>query len=386
VFGGSRIAAKNYGIIRSGGNWRRIYVSKMSDVEMSEDPIRVLVVDDSAYLRKVLAEMLNRSPYIQVVGSASDGQDALEKVQLLRPDVVTLDLYMKGLDGVDFLRRQMKRRPVPVVVCSIASEEGEQAVAAMEAGAVEFVRKPTALALEQVYDIQSELVEKVMNAASVSLEKLQQLQQWDDEKSPTFAPAPARPRSGGSTVDLVAIGVSTGGPQALRYLLPLLPADFPVPIGIVLHMPIGYTGPLAEKLDEKCALEVLEAKEGLELRPGRVVIARAGSHMVVECAGEQAFVSLELSPNDTLHRPSVDVFFRSAAEAFGERVLGVVLTGMGNDGTAGAAWIKAQGGKIFSEDESTCIVYGMPRSVTDAGLSDRVIPLDRMANAILEAV
>jgi two-component system, chemotaxis family, protein-glutamate methylesterase/glutaminase len=358
----------------------------MSEGNMSEVPIRVLVVDDSAYLRKVLAEMLNRSPHIQVVGSASDGQDALEKVQLLHPDVVTLDLYMKGLDGVDFLRRQMKRRPVPVVVCSIASEQGDQAVAAMEAGAVEFVRKPTALALEQVYDIQSELVEKVVSAASASLVKLRQLQQWDEEKSPNFPPAPVRPRAGASLVDLVAIGVSTGGPQALRYLLPLLPADFPAPIGIVLHMPIGYTGPLAEKLDERCALEVLEAREGLELRPGRVVIARAGSHMVVESAGEHSFVRLALSPSDTLHRPSVDVFFRSAAEAFGDRTLGIVLTGMGNDGTAGAAWIKAQGGQVFSEDESTCIVYGMPRSVADAGLSDRVIPLDRMVRAILEAV
>jgi two-component system chemotaxis response regulator CheB len=188
-------------------------------------------------------------------------------------------------------------------------------------------------------------------------------------------------------VDMILIGVSTGGPQALRYLLPQFPADFPVPIAIVLHMPVGYTRLMAEKLDETCALEVHEAREDLEFRPGTAILAAAGRHLLVRRTIDGRLVaSLAVQPLDKLHRPSVDVLFQSAAEVLSGRVLGVVMTGMGEDGKQGAAWIKAQGGAVLTEAEDTCVIYGMPRAVAEAGLSDAVVPLSDLARAISERI
>ncbi|MCD6291109.1 MAG: chemotaxis response regulator protein-glutamate methylesterase [Anaerolineae bacterium] len=344
-------------------------------------PIRVLVVDDSAYIRKVVTQMLRRDPHIEVVGTARDGLDALEKVQELKPDVITLDLIMPRLDGVGFLREQMSRKRIPVVVVSIASEDGELAMAALEEGAVEFVQKPTALASEQVLQIADELIAKVKAAATISPQKLSHLV----EIAPTPITLGFSPTI--KAIDAVVIGVSTGGPQALRYLIPSLPGDFPVPIAIVLHMPIGYTNPYAQRLSQLSALEVIEAKEGDEMRPGRVLLAPAGRHLLlIRQNTGRVTAHLDMYPLDTPHRPSVDVLFQSAAKAYGSRVLGVVMTGMGRDGTEGAAWIKAQGGYILAEDESSCTVFGMPRSVIEAGLADRVIPLQALPQAILELV
>ncbi len=341
-------------------------------------PIRVLVVDDSAYVRKVVKQMLQRSPQIEVVGTARDGYEALEKVEELNPDVVTLDLIMPRLDGVGFLREQMARRRIPVVVVSIASEGGELALAALEAGAVDFVQKPTALASERILEIADELIRKVKAAADITPEQLATLETLAPAAKPLKAPPVAR------TVDAVVIGVSTGGPQALRYLIPSLPADFPVPIAIVLHMPVGYTGLYAQRLNRLASLGVVEASEGDEMRPGRVLLAPAGRHLVLVRRDDGVVVArLDVSPLDTPYRPSVDVLFRSAAEVYGGRVLGVVMTGMGRDGTQGAAWIKAQGGYIIAEAESSCMVYGMPRSVIEANLADRVVPLEDLPQAIL---
>jgi two-component system chemotaxis response regulator CheB len=188
-------------------------------------------------------------------------------------------------------------------------------------------------------------------------------------------------------VDVVVIGVSTGGPQALRSLLPAFPAEFPVPVAIVLHMPQGFTGPLAERLDKISPLQVTEASEGLELLPGRAILAQAGRHLYLQRREADIVVAhLDLLPDDLPHRPAVDVLFRSAAEVYGQRTLGIILTGMGDDGTQGSAWIKAQGGQVYGEAESSCVVFGMPRSVIEAGLSDKIIPLSKMAETIQEAV
>ena len=345
-----------------------------------EKVIRVLVVDDSAYVRKVLRQILSRSPFIEVVGTAHDGEEALELVEELHPDVVTLDLQMPRMDGVAFLREQMARRPLPVVVVSVASEGGDIALEALDAGAVDFVHKPTALATERIYEIGSELIAKV-KAAAQAAPRLRLLQ-----VAPT-APAPLRIKRHAGRVDLIAIGVSTGGPQALRRLIPRLPADLPVPIAIVLHMPVGYTGPYAQRLDAVSPLRVVEAREGDEAAPGTVLLAPAGRHLTfVRTAQGKVVAHLDVRPTNTVHRPSVDVLFRSVADVYGERALGVVLTGMGADGRDGAAWIKAQGGLVYTEAEETCIVYGMPRAVVEAGLSDRSVPLDQMAEAILEVV
>lgn len=345
-----------------------------------ESVVRVLVVDDSAYVRKVLREILSRSPFIEVVGAARDGEEALEMAERLKPDVVTLDLIMPRLDGLGFLAEQMKRRPVPVVIVSITSESGEMMLKALEAGALDMVQKPTALATEKVYELAAELVQKVKAAAKAHVPAPDAL--------PEVKPlAPVAKSPSVTRVDLVVIGISTGGPQALKYLIQQFPADFPVPIAMVLHMPVGYTEMYARSLAQVSRLQVAEAHEGDLFRPGMALLAPAGQHLVaVRGEGGTVTAHLTLRPLDTPHRPAVDVLFRSAADVFGGRVLGVVMTGMGSDGTEGAAWIKAQGGRIFTEAEETCVVYGMPRSVVEAGLSDKVVPLSRMAEAILEAV
>jgi len=325
--------------------------------------------------------MLSRSPFIEVVGTAHDGQEALELVEELNPDVVTLDLIMPRMDGVTFLRQQMARRPLPVVVVSIASESGETALQALDEGAIDFIQKPTALATDKVYEISDELIEKVRMAAEAG-PRAQALRM---RLPPAPEAATVERRVG--LVDAVVIGISTGGPQALRYLIPQLPADFPVPVAIVLHMPVGYTELYARRLDEIAPLQVREPREGDPVRPGVVLVAPAGRHLSFVRQEDGAVAAhLDARPFDLPHRPSVDVLFQSAAEVFGDRVLGVVMTGMGSDGKHGAAWIKSQGGRVFTEAEETCVVYGMPRSVVEAGLSDKSVPLDDMARAILEVV
>jgi two-component system, chemotaxis family, protein-glutamate methylesterase/glutaminase len=352
---------------------------------MIPKPIRVLVVDDSAFVRKVVTQMLSRSPAIQVVGAARDGAEALELTERLRPDVITLDLAMPRMNGVEFLRAQASRRPVPVVVCSIAHESGEMALEAFEAGAVEFVQKPTALATDRVYEIADELIAKVQGAALAAVERA--APPTVDPLADSAVMAVPVAAGGAPRVDVVVLGISTGGPQALRQLIPRLAADFPVPVAMVLHMPVGYTAMYAQRLNDISRLEVIEATDGDVLRPGTVWLAPAGRHLTF-VRGSDAMIRahLDLRPTDTPHRPAVDVLFRSAADVFGSRVLGVVMTGMGNDGLLGAAHVKAQGGRIVTESESSCVVYGMPRAVDEASLSDRSAPLDGMADAIAELV
>ena len=343
--------------------------------------LRVVVIDDSAYVRKVVREILSRSPFLEVVGTARDGQEALDLVEQLDPDVVTCDLIMPELDGVGFVREQMQRKPVPIIIMSVAKETAEAALTALDAGAIDFVQKPTALASEKIFEVSNELIEKVKAAGNISLKRI---------------PTPSAPQSaarvepavdGTHSVDLVVLGISTGGPQALKRLIPQLPADLPVPVVMVMHMPVGYTEMYAAKLNELSNLEVREAAEGDELKPGRVFLAQAGRHLSLKRDADGTVLThLDARPFNTLHRPSVDVLFQSAAEVYGNRVLGVVMTGMGSDGKEGAAWIKAQGGLIFTEAESSCVVYGMPGVVMEAGLSDKSIALEDMAHAIREVV
>ncbi|HEU4326761.1 MAG TPA: chemotaxis-specific protein-glutamate methyltransferase CheB [Roseiflexaceae bacterium] len=343
---------------------------------------RVLVVDDSAYMRKVIRQMLMRSPFLDVVGTARDGAEALELVEQLRPDVVTVDLMMPEMDGLAFLREQMARRPVPVVVVSTSHEASEQVLLALEAGAVEVVQKPSALATEQVFDIGGELVAKVKAAAQVPLRQVPVL------TPPRTSAAPLPEQKGRQNrYGIVVLGISTGGPQALKQIVPLLPASFPLPLVVVMHMPVGYTEMYARALDGLSALRVAEATQGMELHPGTVLIAPAGVHLTLAAQAEGGVVArLDKGPLDSLYRPSVDVLFRSAAEIYRRRVLGLVMTGMGADGREGAAWIKAQGGTIWTEEETSCVVYGMPRVVVEAGLSDRQLPLGMVAGALQEVI
>jgi two-component system chemotaxis response regulator CheB len=347
-------------------------------VKSSSGIIRVLVVDDSAFVRKVLREILARSPFIEVVGTARDGLEALDLVVSLNPDVVTLDLMMPGLDGVGFLKRQMAARPIPVVVCSITHESGAVALEALEAGAVDFVQKPTALATDRIFEMGDELIAKVKAAAAVPLQRI--------PVPAATSPRPLTAAPAHSGVDIVVIGISTGGPQALRQLIPRLGAEFPVPVAVVLHMPLGYTAMYAHRLNELSALAVSEAREGDDVRPGQVLFAPAGRHMTFRRGpgGGATSIHLDVRPTDSPYKPSVDELFRSAAEVYDGRVLGVVMTGMGNDGTAGAKHIKSAGGRIITESEASCVVYGMPRAVVEAGLSDRSAALPEMSETIVE--
>jgi two-component system, chemotaxis family, protein-glutamate methylesterase/glutaminase len=341
--------------------------------------IRVLVVDDSAFVRKVVREMLCRNPMIDVVGIARDGGEALELIEQVKPDVVTCDLIMPGMDGVAFVTEQMKRRPLPILILTATPEDGEKAIQAMDAGAVDIVQKPTARATSELFGMRDELVEKVKAAAQAPAAKLHPLLTRPSARR-------IKPPRHVEKTKIVVIGISTGGPQALRYLIPQFDADFPVPIAIVLHMPPGYTAMFAEKLNELSSLEVVEAKEGDLLRPGLVLIAPAGKHLLLR-AQSDGQIKAQLSMTPVLsHRPSADVLFQSAAECYGSGVLGVVMTGMADDGKKGAAWIKARGGTVLTEAEESCVIYGMPRAVVEAGLSDASAPLDQMLKTIMECL
>ncbi len=341
---------------------------------MSETPIQVLVVDDSAFARKVLRRVLSAAPGLAVVDTARDGLDALEKIAALKPDVVTLDLVMPHLDGLGVLRALAGAASPRVVVVSSAGEESELAVSALQAGAVELVNKPTALATDRLYELGEELVAKVRTAARATVRPAVEEPQAS-EGEPVVAPPVAR--------KLVVVGTSTGGPAALTRLLAALPGDFPALLAMALHIPAGYTEALARRLDGHSALEVVEAADGVELRPGRAVLARAGMHLRVERQGARAWARLDRVPLSAPHHPSVDVLFESAAAGWGADAVGVVLTGMGDDGLHGARILHAAGGSVLTESAESCVVYGMPRMVEEAGLSHATAPLGSMA-ALLE--
>ncbi|ADO68669.1 chemotaxis-specific protein-glutamate methyltransferase CheB [Stigmatella aurantiaca] len=341
-------------------------------------PIRVLVVDDSAFARKVLRQVLTAAQGVQVVDTARDGLDALEKISELRPDVVTLDLLMPHLDGLGVLKA-LAAMPSPprVVVVSTAEEESELAVSALQTGAVELVHKPTALATERLYEMGAELVAKVRTAASAVARP--------GMEEPVPVKSKAAPVTG-TFQKVVVVGTSTGGPAALGRLMSALPEDFPVPLALALHIPPGYTEALARRLDKQSALEVVEASEGVELKPGRAVLAQAGMHLLLNRKGHSAWASLATEPVATAHHPSVDVLFQSAVAGWGRNVVGVVLTGMGDDGLAGARAIHAAGGQVLTESAESCVVYGMPRVVVEAGLSHASAPIERMAALLARSV
>jgi two-component system, chemotaxis family, protein-glutamate methylesterase/glutaminase len=355
-----------------------MHLSTSESSRKSAGPIRTLIVDDSPFVRKIVREMLSRSPFIEVVGMARDGDEALEVAAELKPDVITCDLTMPSKNGVEFVRAQMARQPVPILILSASPADAGNVLEAINAGAVDFVRKPTALASHDLLAVRDELIEKVKGAATAPIKNLRAR---PEPPKPLAVPVEAK---SAHKAEVVVLGISTGGPQGLRYLIPQLPANFPVPLLIVLHMPVGYTELFALKLGEQCKLKVREAKEGDVVEPGLALVAHAGRHLTLaRNAGGKVVVRLTMQPADKPHRPSVDVLFQSAAEIYGARTLAIVMTGMGDDGKEGAAWIKAQGGKVLTEAEESCVIYGMPRSVVEAGLSDAAVPLNRMAEAIM---
>ena len=342
--------------------------------------IRVLVVDDSAFVRQALVRMLGAAPDIEVVGTAADGREALEQTRILRPDVITLDIKMPRMGGLEALHRIMTECPTPVLLLSSLTSEGaDVTLRGLELGAMDFVDKSSVQGHMNLLALTQELQCKVRALASVPRARL------ESATRALTVPAP-RPRPEGRRLDVVVIGTSTGGPPALQTLIPRMPIDLPCAILVVQHMPAGFTRSLAERLDSRSLLPVREAQEGDLVLPGHVLVAPAGVHMKVRRRGPNTRVFLDDEPRAALHRPSVDVLMASVARSYGARCLGIVLTGMGSDGVEGLRAIQAAGGHTIAEHEESCVIYGMPKAALEAGVVDRALPLARIADEILAAV
>jgi len=334
--------------------------------------VRVLVVDDSALMRKLIPNILARDPQIEVVGTAMDGAFALKKIEELRPDVVTLDLEMPRMDGMETLRLIMRRTPLPVILVSTHSREGAYSTfKALALGAIDFVAKPKEASAGHLDAIADQLIEKIKVAKrtvgkTIGQPVLEELAK-PVKKNARVAVPPNR---------IIAIGVSTGGPNAMQYLLSRIPAEFSGTILLVQHMPEGFTEMFARRLDECSALEVQEARSGDLLLAGRVLVCPGNRHMMVRRMprGDVAVLSDSAPVNG--HRPSVDVLFHSVAQEFGPTTVGVLMTGMGEDGAEGLGAIKAAGGVTIAQSEDTCVVPGMPRAAIVKGYAGRILPLD----------
>jgi two-component system, chemotaxis family, protein-glutamate methylesterase/glutaminase len=334
--------------------------------------IRVLVVDDSALMRKLIPAILARDSSIEVVGTAMDGAFALKKIEELQPDVVTLDLEMPRMDGMETLRLIMRRAPLPVVLFSTHSREGGYAtLKALAMGAVDFLTKPKDAAAGHLDQIADQLIAKIKVAKHAAGRKLPPAvvgEEMQPPKKGTRATLPPR--------RVIAIGISTGGPNALQYILSQIPADFLSTILVVQHMPEGFTEMFAKRLDECCALEVHEARSGDLLLAGRVLICPGNRHMMVRRMPRGDMVILSDGPAVNGHRPSADVLFHSVAQEFALTAVGLLMTGMGDDGAEGLGAIKAAGGMTIAQSEDTCVVSGMPRAAIIKGYANKIVPLD----------
>jgi two-component system, chemotaxis family, protein-glutamate methylesterase/glutaminase len=378
---------------------------------MNERPsasIGVLIVEDSPFMRLTLQKILSQDPNIKVLDTARDGREGILKLQSLRPQVVTMDVEMPVMDGLQALDEIMRWQPTPVIILSAVTTEGAQAtLKALDLGAVDVVTKPSGKPGDDLAALTKDLVEKVKTAAGVNPTRLghKALNSFAQSVRKTEVQAPLgsvlseygqtiRPTAKGKPaafpkypVEIVAIGTSTGGPSALQAVLPVLPANFPVPVLVAQHMPIGFTGPLAQRLNGLCPLNVLEGKHGDVLKAGSVYIAPAGKQLQVQRTSGQLTLHIgDEAPIHTLYHPSVDVMLLSLAKSVGKGTLGVIMTGMGNDGTKGIKEIKALEGFAIAESEETCVVYGMPKSLVEAGLADRVVPLGDIGRTIVECV
>lgn len=341
----------------------------------SSRKIKVLVVDDSALVRKVITQTLSQDPEIEVVGSASDPYVAREKILALNPDVLTLDLEMPRMDGLTFLKILREHHPLPVVVISSLTQSGSKAaLAALEAGAVDVLAKPSGSL--SVGAIAGQLAYRIKGAAAARRPSV---------CATALLPAPAGHIGDFHPRQLIVIGSSTGGVEALRLLMPQFPAGLP-PVAIAQHIPPHFSKVFAERLNGLCALEVREAAHGDELRPGLALVAPGDFHTAVSWTGSAYRVRLTQSPPVHYCRPAVDVLFRSAAECAGAHALAVLLTGMGTDGALGMQALKAAGARTLAEHEQSCVVYGMPRAAVELGVVDQVVPLPQMSQAILRAI
>ncbi|MGH9524278.1 MAG: protein-glutamate methylesterase/protein-glutamine glutaminase [Terriglobales bacterium] len=341
--------------------------------------VRVLVVDDSALMRKLIPQILQRDGSIEVVGTAMDGDFGLRKVEDLRPDVITVDLDMPRVDGMEMLRQIARKSRIPVIVVSAHSTAGASATfKALALGAFDFVAKPRSVMHADLEEIAKDLVAKVKVAAQAG--PIRPEPAFPEFNQRVKKPVPAKRQR---AKKIVAIGISTGGPNALQYVLSQLPATLSAAIVVVQHMPEGFTELFARRLDDCCAVEVKEAQSGDLLYAGRVLIAPGNRHLKVRRTALGDVATLTDDPRCNGHRPSADILFRSVAQEFGADSLGLIMTGMGEDGADALNEIKIAGGITIAQDEKSCVVFGMPKAAIERGTAMRVLPLDAISNSLI---
>lgn len=375
--------------------------------EPSNEPIKVIIVDDSNFMRRAISNLISRDLGIQVIATARDGYEAVELVRNLEPDVVTLDIEMEGMSGIETLEQIMRVHPVPVLMVSAYTSQGAAVtVEALRLGAVDFIEKPSGVVSVDIHTISEALIRKVKIAARAQprplLERTVEPRRYKPATPGTpsvSGPAPASSRppmppvSGirpvpaeFPPVKIVAVGSSTGGVQALQHLLGGLPEDFELPVVIVQHMPAKFTRSFAADLDRTVPLMVREAEDGMPLRPGVAYVAPGGIHTIVaplQDRPNQFCIRLTENPAESLLKPSADVLFSTVAEVFGPTAIGVVLTGMGSDGTWGMKRIREAGGYNVAQNRETCVVYGMPKSAIEAGVVDEILPIQSIPELLV---
>ncbi len=346
--------------------------------------IKVLIVDDSAIVRQTLSEILSSDKEIEVVGTAADPFYAVEKIKTLVPDVITLDVEMPRMDGITFLQKIMSQHPIPVVMVSSLTEKGsETALKALEYGAVEIVQKPKLGVSQFLEESRLMLCDTVKAAAGAKLKQLRVTQAIEPKLSADAVLSLPKSRAMLETTEkIVLIGASTGGTEALRVFLETLPHDAPG-MAIVQHMPEHFTSTFAQRLDSLCRVSVKEAENGDSILRGTALIAPGNKHMLVKRSGARYYVDIKDGPLVSRHRPSVDVLFRSGARYAGKNSVGIIMTGMGDDGAKGIAEIKEAGGKTIAQDEESCVVFGMPKEAIKTGAVDKIVPLEKIPSAML---
>lgn len=366
--------------------------------------IKLLVVDDSAFMRKAMEMMLADVPDIEIVGTAKNGAECIEQIKLLNPDVVTLDIEMPVMDGLTALRIIMKETPLPVIMLSSLTTDGAEAtMEALNIGAVDFIPKQMSFVSLEIIKIKDDLVEKIRYFAANKMALLRKIFNNKPLVRPTAPVAdkteknvlptkevvkpqqnqderPLRIRNG---TEIVVIGSSTGGPAALQKVIPLLPANFPLPVLLVQHMPPAFTKSLADRLNSLSMVTVSEAVDGDVLKPGCVYISPGNKHMVVKTKGK---ITLSDTPAGTLHKPSVDVMMNSVFEVYGKNVLAVIMTGMGQDGTIALEKLAKAGAYVIGQDEESCVVYGMPKRPNENGFSKVIAPVDKITDEIVRGI
>jgi len=353
--------------------------------------IKAVVVDDSAFMRKSLSLMLESTGEIEVIAAARDGLEGVEMVKTKHPDIVTMDIEMPRMDGLTALQKIMKEHPTPVLmVSSLTSEGAKETLKALEYGAVDFIPKELSYVNVNIIKIKEDLVAKVkaiVSQKSLSL-RLQRIHNLSVAKSANSAPkieyvSKAIPQIG---YKAIALGISTGGPMSLQKVIPKLSGKLSIPMFVVQHMPPKFTKSLAERLNGLSEVEVKEAEDKEVVRGGVVYIAPGGYHMTVEKSTiSHSQIIISENPSDTLHRPSVDVMMNSVIKTYNKYALGVIMTGMGRDGADAIKELKIKGGYSIAQDEETCVVYGMPKAIVDAGYADAILPLENIANEINKA-